>query len=200
MATPPNEEDADRMSLKSDTQSFKAGDLYSNYDLHLNDLQVVCGKLLSENLTFYIGKGHSTFHLFEKFDINVKIDLCKLSGPTDEEKENDGNVTDELWPSIKVSIRVGLLKLNVDDLKATNFHRMINNLTTISTSAKSRSSHSRRSILRSISVGPRDCVQAFLAVDLKLDEINVAMSIAHIDLFDDLDEIRGKGRMYISGL
>jgi hypothetical protein len=57
----------------------KANDLYSNYDLNLSELQVICGKFITDNLAYFSNKGHSSFHLLEKFDIDVQISIFKLS-------------------------------------------------------------------------------------------------------------------------
>jgi hypothetical protein len=82
-ATPPNEpidflDNQENLIINNKNQLFIKKELYSEYDLSFTELQIICGKVNSDNLKFFINKGHSRFHLLEKFNINIRIHLSKI--------------------------------------------------------------------------------------------------------------------------
>jgi vacuolar protein sorting-associated protein 13D len=113
-ATPPNEID-ETFSLLQTTASTSSGSRRTsnsnefNYNLYLNNLQVISGKLLTDNLNAYINKGHSSFHLLEKFDIKIQIQI----------PENQ---------RLTFTVNMDLLKLNIDDIKLIHSYKTIQNL------------------------------------------------------------------------
>ena len=108
--TPPNNEQV----------SFNPDDiyssLYSTFDLHLNELQIIIGRYNSDNLQTHLSKGHSSLHLLEKFDIHIQIDLLKL-------KSDDKDTA-----PLNINLSLGLLRLHVDDLKLISIYRTIENI------------------------------------------------------------------------
>jgi vacuolar protein sorting-associated protein 13D len=173
-ATPPNEID-DNFSLNEDNTS----DNEFNYNLYLNDLQVISGKLLTDNLDIYINKGHSIFHLLEKFNIKIKIEM-----PTN---TNEGFSAMRETKYLKLSINMNLLKLNIDDLKIINSYRTIQNLQKLVKMSLNKttetSKHLKIDNQRQIKAKANDEAN-FLDVNLKLKEFNVTLSaISTQDIF-----------------
>ena len=93
--------------------------IYSTFDLHLNELQTIIGRFNSDNLQSHLQKGRSSFHLLEKFDIHIQIDLLKLK--TDNEQT----------APLKINISLDLLKLHIDDLKLISIYRTIENIQSV---------------------------------------------------------------------
>lgn len=180
------QENVDNLKLNS-YESFSSlkTNLYSNYDLSLSELQVICGKFVADNLTYFADKGHSKFHLLEKFDINVQLSLCKLNNKTAATLPVvELNGYNENWPAVKINISVNLLKLNIDDSKITNLYKMLNNLKSIFKKQNTNTLNNeiepvnKPSFYISDNLGI-DHLQSFMVFDLKLNEVDVTMSITH---------------------
>lgn len=110
---------------------IREDDLYIKFDLNLSELQVICGRLVNDNLAQLVNKGHSNCHLLEKFDIDVSISFCKLNFNKRSVPILGGSGLardDEHWPPVRVGIFISLLKLNIDDSKIANFYRMMTSL------------------------------------------------------------------------
>lgn len=197
MATPPNEYEPSKVIATTTTNNnitapsmiasfsrtpagsfnnLRANFLYSNFDLNLTELQVICGKYSDDNLRFFISKGHSHFHLLEKFNIRVEVALCKLNFQEDESPP----MVD--WPPVKVSIHVDLLKLNIDDLKLINLSRMIDNVKgVLGNSGKSNKSTSKAPAPNfKLKLAGSSSI-SFIVVDLNLEEIDLTLSITDPD-------------------
>ena len=133
MATPPPEAQ-DEFLDQSSNNNNSALNFYSNFTLKLNELQVINGNLQTDNLPFYLRKGHSIYHLLEKFDINIQIGLSKftkvkqVNNNFNEEEAKDSSSLPPPPPPITMKINVNLLKLNVDDIKLINIYRTWANL------------------------------------------------------------------------
>jgi vacuolar protein sorting-associated protein 13D len=168
-ATPPNEID-DNFSLNEETS-----DNEFKYNLYLNDLQVISGKLLTDNLETYINKGHSVFHLLEKFDIKIKIEM-----PTN--PNDDRNMRGTKY--FKFTVNMNLLKLNIDDLKIINSYRTMQNLQALVKTSLNKTTDSKheKQEIQPINTNLND--DTFLDINLKLKEFNVTLSaISTQDIF-----------------
>ena len=93
---------------------------HSIFDLKLNALQVMCGRIFSDNLQFYARKGHSRCHILDKFDIHVDIKLKKEDAAATAAAASKLHDEDT---ALSVELAVNLMKLNVDDLKLINAYR-----------------------------------------------------------------------------
>ena len=137
-----------------------------NYNLYLSDLQVISGRLFTDNLEIYISKGHSIFHLLEKFDIKIKIEL-----PTNVDSPRQTKYA-------KLSISMNLLKLNIDDLKLINSYKTIQNLQTfLKTKPVTNLQAANHQV---VDLAPNSKLALFdetlLDINLKLKEFNVTLS------------------------
>jgi hypothetical protein len=189
---------------------------YSNFTLKLNELQVINGNLQTDNLQFYLNKGHSSYHLLEKFDINIQIGLSKLIKARHRQQKN---VNGELFkneaeanrnPPIKIEINVNLLKLNIDDIKIINIYRTWANFkkfldsanarsakkSTISSSNKTRMDFFNASATSAGEAAPTTSTTkslvSYVAVNLKLNEVDITMSLSRDgsqNLHDNMNEL-----------
>jgi vacuolar protein sorting-associated protein 13D len=159
--TPPNEFDFD-----SNLDSINLSKYYSNFDLSLNNLQVLSGRF-DQNLKFYLSKGHSNFHLLEKFDINIQLGILMKVNLN---KEVSFFFNPQL-PPVRISCHVDLLKLNIDDVKVLNLYKTVQLFD---------------GLFRSESVAKSDKfklpfrlreVKQFLEMDVKLNEVDITMSV-----------------------
>lgn len=116
-STPTNEK-MEKAVLNMSEGNFE-NNLYSIYDLHLNNLQTIIGKYDNENLQIYLNRGQSNLHFLEKFDISIQIDIFKL-------KQN--KLVENRFTPLKVDVKLNLLKLHIDDLKLTYIYKTLENL------------------------------------------------------------------------
>ena len=186
-ATPPNELDEFQATSSADSNDNEF-QFDFNYDLHLNDLQVISGKLFTDNLDFYINKGHSAYHFLEKFDIKIKMEIPKNSYKSyiaklleDKLKSNKNNSL------LKLNIDLNLLKLNIDDLKIINFYRTFENFVKINRENSKKTEevnsdkipfyHNESVIFTLFEPTPnQESEITFLDLNLKLKELNITMS------------------------
>lgn len=184
-------------SKLSTANLLKEDDLYIKFDLQLSELQVICGRLVSDNLVQLVNKGHSNYHLLEKFDIDVSISLCKLNlnkrSTIPAVIDPNGDLPAQQWPPVRVGILISLLKLNIDDSKLSNFYRMLTGLrktfrsvvprpTSDSGGLDATSASVLTKTMRSktsLSSRQMSSKQAFLRLDLNLNEINMAVSMSN---------------------
>ena len=122
-----------------------------------------------------------------------------LDGALSQFAENEGE-----WPSVKIGILVNLLKLNIDNLKITNFYRMMNNLK--SSLVRRRPDYDdtamalSKSLFRPSAFASDNGLQSFLVVDLRLSEIDMAVSVAnidHLDLVDSSNESTNSSKLIV---
>lgn len=186
--------------LSTTANLLKEDDLYIKFDLQLSELQVICGRLVSDNLVQLVNKGHSNHHLLEKFDIDVSISLCKLNlnkrSTIPAVIDPNGDLPAQQWPPVRVGILISLLKLNIDDSKLSNFYRMLaglrktfraavvprptcdsgGGLDATSASVLTKTMRSKTSVSSRQTSSKQ---QAFLRLDLNLNEINMAVSMSN---------------------
>jgi hypothetical protein len=205
IATPPPEAIIDPNVENNETTPTKPPDLnfYSNFTLKLNELQVVNGNLQTDNLQFYLNKGHSSYHLLEKFDINIQIGLSKLMSSRfrrsleskyDMMSEEMKAKTDAT-PPIKIDINVNLLKLNIDDVKIINMYRTWSNFQRFLDAASARgvkkplpsdgNNKPRFDVFNTSSMATGEAVGGkktplitYCAIDVKLNEVDITMSLS----------------------
>ena len=174
VSTPPNEPE--------DEHDPELSKYYSNFDFDLNNLQVLSGKLLSNNLRNQLNKSHSDFHLLEKFDINIKLGILMKIDPN---KQVSFLFNPQLAP-MRLSVNVKLLKLNIDDFKLINLYetsQLFNDLTHKNEKAKTDKFK--------IPFRHRN-VKKFFEMELKLMEVDITMSVQNAELHETLGHIDPK--------
>ncbi len=195
IATPPPEiENFNLNSSNSDANKLELN-MYSNFTLKLNELQVINGNLRTDNLQFYLNKGHSSYHLLEKFDINIQIGLSKLikskRARNQEQFENEADKSQQN-PPIKIDISVNLLKLNIDDIKIINIYRTWTNFKKFIDSANAHNAKKPPAVPNKTRVdffnantsssgesgSTTKSLVSYVAVNLKLNEVDITMSLS----------------------
>ncbi|RNA32522.1 vacuolar sorting-associated 13D isoform X1, partial [Brachionus plicatilis] len=174
VSTPPNEPQDE---FDPDLSKY-----YSNFDLDLNNLQVLSGKLQSNNLTNQLTKGHSDFHLLEKFNISIQLGILMKINPN---QQVSFLFNSQLAP-VRLMANVKLLKLNIDDFKLINLYetsQLFQNLI-------QKSDKSKRDKFK-LPFRHRN-VKKFVEMELKLNEVDITMSVQNAELHQTFGHIDPK--------
>lgn len=175
VSTPPNEPE--------DEHDPDLSKYYSNFDLDLNNLQVLSGKLISNNLKNQLTKSHSDFHLLEKFNINIQLGILMKINLN---QQVSFLFNTQLAP-VRLMLNVKLLKLNIDDFKLINLYetsKLFNNL--FKKNEKPAKTDKFKLPFRHRNV------KKFVEMELKLNEVDITMSVQNSELHETLGHIDPK--------